>query len=210
MGRKRVARLMRGAQRRRTAGNEPKDPGKRLPVFEDRVERNFTAAASDQLWVGDLTQHRTVQGWVYVAGVLDMFNRRLVGWSMGESMSAELVVNAVSMVIKNRSPGPGLFHHSDRGSQGSLIFGQALEASGIVGSMGRKGDAYDNAAMESFWATLQTELLDRYEWKTLAELRTPVVHFIEVFYNRKRLHSSLGYLSPEAFNARYYEEQAPT
>src|SRR5690606_27126573 len=154
-------------------------------------------------------QHPTKEGWVYLAAVMDVFGRRIVGWSMGEHMQAELVVNAVEMAVTNRRPAPGLIHHSDRGSQyGSLVFGQRLKASGIVGSMGGKGDAYDNAAMESFFATLQTELLDRREWETVAELKSAIFRFIEVFYNRKRRHSSLGYISPEEFETRYAQRKA--
>ena len=113
------------------------------------------------------------------------------------------------MAVSNRRPTPGLIHHSDRGSQyGSLLFGQRLKSSGIVGSMGGRGDAYDNSMMESFFATLQTELLDRREWETIAELKAAIFHFIEVFYNRKRRHSSLGYLSPQEFANRYAQQKA--
>lgn len=212
VGRKRVARLMRemgiqGIHRRRE--RRPGNPDARVAVFEDHVQREFRAAAPDELWVADLTQHPTKEGWVYLAAAMDVFGRRIVGWSMGEHMQAELVVNAVEMAVTNRRPAPGLIHHSDRGSQyGSLVFGQRLKASGIVGSMGGKGDAYDNAAMESFFATLQTELLDRREWETVAELKSAIFRFIEVFYNRKRRHSSLGYLSPEEFETRYAQRKA--
>jgi len=207
---KRVARLMReagiqGMHRRRTKpGDAPRDSGERLPVFKDLVERNFTASAPNRLWLADLTQHKTQEGWLYLAGVLDLFDKRLVGWSMGRHMQTELVVDAVNMAVLNRRPEPGLIHHSDRGSQfGSLTFGQRLQESGIVGSMGSKGDAYDNAAMESFWATLQTELLDRHEWRTIAEPNSAIFQFIEIFYNRKRRHSSLGNLSPAEYERRY-------
>lgn len=212
VGRKRVARLMRllgvqGVHRRREG--RPQDPGAREPVYEDLVARDFTADAPNRLWVADLTQHRTKEGWLYLAAVLDVFDKRVVGWSMGERAQAELVVGAVEMAVRNRRPEPGLIHHSDRGSQyGSLLFGRRLESSGIVGSMGGKGDAYDNSMMESFFATLQTELLDRREWETIAELRTAIFHFIEVFYNRKRRHSSLGYLSPQEFANRYAQQKA--
>lgn len=212
VGRKRVARLMReagiqGVHRRRRS--RPVDPGARLPIYDDLVQRDFTADEPDKLWVADLTQHPTKEGWVYLAAVMDVFHKRIVGWSMGEHMQTELVVNAVEMAVRNRRPAPGLVHHSDRGSQyGSLIFGQQLARSGIVGSMGSRGDAYDNAAMESFFATLQTELLDRREWETVAELKGAIFHFIEVFYNRKRRHSSLGQLSPAEFETRYAQRKA--
>jgi transposase InsO family protein len=215
VGCKRVARLMRqaglvGVHRRKTAKNEPRDPGKRLPVFTDLLQRDFSASRPNEKWVADLTQHRTEEGWLYVAGVLDLFGRRLVGWSMASDMSAELVVRAVEMAVTNRRPQPGLIHHSDRGSQyGSRAFGQRLNASGILGSMGSKGDAADpsgsgdNATMESFWATLQTELLDRKTWATKAQLKTAIFHFIEVFYNRKRRHTSLDGMSPADYETRY-------
>jgi len=212
VGRKRVARLMRekgiqGVHRRRQG--RPLDPGAREPVYDDLVRRDFSADAPDKVWVADLTQHRTKEGWLYLAAVMDVFHRRIVGWSMGRHMQTELVVDAVEMAVTNRRPAPGLIHHSDRGSQyGSLVFGQRLTRSGIVGSMGSKGDAYDNAAMESFFATLQTELLDRREWETVAELESAIFHFIEVFYNRKRRHSSLGYVSPAEYETRYAQRKA--
>lgn len=215
VGQKRVARLMRaaalqGVHRRRTQpGEAPSDPGPRLGVFEDLVRRDFTAAAPNHLWVADVTQHPTSEGWLYVAAVLDVFDRRIVGWSMGAHAQTELVVDAVNMAVMNRRPEPGLIHHSDRGSQfGSLAFGRRLQAAGIVGSMGSRGDAYDNAAMESFWATLQTELFDRRAWDTRSQLRTATFHFIEVFYNRQRRHSALGNLSPAEYGRRHAQRQA--
>lgn len=159
--------------------------------------------------MADLTQHPTSEGWLYLAAVMDVCSRRIVGWSMGEHMQAELEVDAVEMAVSQRRPPPGLIHHSDRGSQyGSLILGRSLKAAGIVGSMGSCGDALDNAAKESFFATLQTELLDRKEWRSISELRSAIFYYIEVFYNRKRRHSSIGYVSPAAFETRYAQQQA--
>lgn len=175
----------------------------------DLVERDFAAAAPDRLWLADITQHQTGEGWLFLAAVMDVFSKRVVGWSMGDRATTELVVNAVEMAVTNRQPQPGTVHHSDQGSQyASLAFGRHLEDSGLVGSMGSTGDAYDNAAMESFYATLQTELLDRRQWPDRDALRGAIFHFIEVFYNRRRRHSSLGQLSPTDYETRYARKQA--
>jgi putative transposase len=204
--RKRVARLMReaglvGVHRRKQHGTTRRDP-QRLGSPE-LVERNFEAAAPNQLWVADITQHPTSEGWLYLAVILDAYSRKVVGWAMNESIAAELVLKALEMALWNRQPPEGVIHHSDHGSQyTSLVFGAKLEEAGILGSMGSVGDALDNALAESFFATLQTELLDRYDWPTRQSLRSAIFEFIEVFYNRRRRHSSLGYLSPEAFELR--------
>lgn len=211
-GRSRVARLMRqhglvGVHRRKHRKKPSRHPER--PVYEDLLERDFTATAPNRLWLADITQHPTDEGWLYLAVVMDAYARKLVGWSFAEHLGAELVVDAVTMATTNRRPEAGLVHHSDHGSQyTSLAFGRHLERAGIVGSMGRVGDALDNAMMESFFATLQTELLDRYSWRTTAQLRSAIFEFVEVFYNRRRRHSSLGYLSPEAFERRYALQQA--
>lgn len=200
---KRVARLMRqagieGISRRKYSGPpRRKEAG---PVAPDLVQRQFVADRPDRLWVADITQHGTAQGWLYIAVVLDVFSRRVVGWAMGDRATAELVVDALKMATWNRNPDPGLIHHSDHGTQyTSLLFGRTLRGASILGSMGRVGDAYDNALAESFFATLETELLERREWVTRSQLTSAVFEYIEVFYNRRRLHSSLGYLSPHEF-----------
>ena len=201
--RKRVARLMReagvmGVHRRKYQGTTQRDP-KRDP-YPDRVERQFTVGEPNKLWVADATQHETGEGWLYLAVVIDVYSRLVVGWSMGERFTAELVLNALEMALGNRQPGEGVIHHSDHGSQyTSLAFGQGLEQAGVLGSMGSVGDALDNAVAESFFATLQTELLDRYHWPTRQSLRSALFEFIHVFYNRQRRHSTLGYLSPSEF-----------
>jgi transposase InsO family protein len=206
-GRKRVARLMRvaglvGVHRRRYHGITRRDP--RRPLFPDRVQRNFTPAAPDRLWVADLTQHRTAEGWLYAGVVLDAFSRRVVGWAMDERPVTELAVNGLTMAIQNRRPGPGTLHHSDHGAQyTALAFGRALKAARLEGSMGHVGDALDNAVAESFFATLQTELLDRRSWSTRQQLRSAIFEYIEGFYNRQRRHSTLGYLSPAEFERRW-------
>ena len=136
---------------------------------------------------------------------MDAFSRRIVGWAMGERIGTELVIDAVNMAMRTRKPEPGTIHHSDHGAQyTSIAFGQRLREAGLVGSMGSIGDCYDNAMMESFWATLQTELLDRRRhWSSTALLRSEIFWFIEGFYNRRRLHSSLGMLTPDEFERRW-------
>jgi putative transposase len=152
------------------------------------------------------TQQRTDEGWLYLAVVLDCFSRRIVGWSMAEHLRTELVLDALDMAIAQRHPGAGLVHHSDHGCQyTSLAFGRRLRAAGLVASMGTVGDALDNAVAESFFATLECELLDRYDWPSRQALRTAVFDFIEVFYNRQRRHSTLDHLTPVD-----YEHQHPS
>jgi transposase InsO family protein len=199
-GRKRVARLMRtaglvGVHRRRHHGMTRRDP--RRSLFPDRVRRDFTPPAPDRLWVADLTQHRTAEGWLYAGVVLDAFSRRVIGWAMGDRPVTELAVNGLTMAIRNRRPELGTVHHYDHGAQYTgLAFGRTLQAAGLQGSMGHVGDALDNAVAESFLATLQTELLDRRSWSTRQQLRSAIFDYIKGFYNRQRRHSTLGYLSP--------------
>ena len=186
--RRRVARLMRqaslvGVHRRRFSSTTKRD-SKRDP-YPDRVERQFTVDAPNKVWVADATQHETDKGWLYLAVVIGAYSRLVVGWSFAERFTAELVLNALEMALWNRQPAEGVIHHSDHGSQyTSLAFGQGLEHSGVLGSMGSVGDALDNAVAESFFATLQTELLDRYDWPTRQGLRSALFEFIHVFYNR--------------------------
>jgi putative transposase len=209
VGRKRVARLMRehglqGVHRRRHGGLTRRDPHA-VPA-PDLVERDFTPAGPDRLWVADVTQQRTDQGWLYVAVVLDAFSRRIVGWSMADHLRTELVLDALDMAISQRNPAVGLVCHSDHGCQyTSFAYGRRLTASGLVASMGTVGDALDNAVAESFFATLECELLDRHHWPDRQTLRTAIFDFIEVFYNRQRRHSTLDYTSP----ADYEQQHAP-
>jgi putative transposase len=173
-------------------------PGVR--VADDLVDRQFTPAAPNVLWVADLTYLRTWEGWLYLAAVQDTFSRMIVGWAMAEHMRSELVVEALQMALARRRPEPGLVHHSDMGAQYvSLAFGQQARDAGIAVSMGSKGDAYDNAVAESFFATLKKELVHRQPWPSRRDLSSAVFEYIEVFYNRQRRHSTLGYLSPEAY-----------
>ena len=202
VGNKRVARLMRqeglqGCHRRRkkTPRTTLRDP--RAVPAEDLVERDFSPRAFDRLWVADISYVSTWEGFDYLAFVLDAYSRRLVGWAMADHLRSELVIEALNMALWRRDPAPGLIHHSDRGSQyTSISFAQRLEEAGILPSMGSVADPYDNALAESFVATLKRELLDRRPWPTREEVRTGIFEFVEVFYNRQRIHSALGYRSP--------------
>jgi transposase InsO family protein len=200
-GRKRVARLMRTAglagvchrRKHRRAGPAP-------AVHDDLVQRRFLADAPDRLWVTDITEHPTAEGKVYCAAVVDVFSRTVVGWSIADHMRAELVVDALEMARWRRRPAAGAVVHSDRGSQyTSWIFGHRLRAAGLLGSMGRVASSVDNGLMESFWSTMQRELLDRQRWGTRADLGSAIFEWIEAFYNPRRRHSALGYLSPAQF-----------
>ena len=203
--RRRVARLMRsaglqGCHRRR--GVRTTRRAAAAAVAADLVQRVFAAAAPDRLWVADITYLPTGAGFLYLAVVLDAFSRRVVGWAMAADLGARLVVDALEMALRRRRPAPGLIHHSDHGRQyTSLAFGQRCRRAGVVPSMGSVGDAYDNALAESFFATLECELVDRSRWRTHGQARTAVFAFIEAFYNRRRRHSALGYLSPAQFEA---------
>lgn len=203
--RKRVARLMREAglrgccrgRTKRVVGGEKVE---RRPAAPDLVMRDFRPAAPDRLWVADITYARSWEGWLYLAFVLDAYSRKVVGWSMANHLRTELVLDALNMAVWNRRPAPGLVHHSDRGSQyASVEFGGRLKEAGLVPSMGSVADAYDNALAESFVATLKSELLHRTSWPTKERLRVAIFEYIEGFYNRKRRHSALGYLSPAEY-----------
>jgi putative transposase len=203
VSRKRVERLMRSAG---ISGLVPKKRGRttiRVPgvrVADDLVERQFRPAAPNVLWVADITYLRSWEGWLYLVAVQDAFSRRIVGWSMADHMRSDLVVDALSMAIARRRPEAGLIHHSDQGSQFvSLAFGQACGKAGIARSMGSRGDCFDNAVAESFFATLKKELIRRQSWPTRAELRQAVFEYIELFYNATRRHSTLGMVSPAEF-----------
>ena len=199
-GRKRIARLMRaeglaGCRVKTFVRTTRRDPDAR-PVA-DLVGRRFISDGPNLLWVADFTYVPTGEGWMYLAFVLDVYSRKIVGWSMAEHMHAELVVSAIDMALCRRKPEPGLIHHSDRGVQyTSVAFGVRLREAGVLPSMGSVGDAYDNAMAESFVATLKTELLHRQAWPTKDIARAAIFEYIECFYNPHRRHSSLGYTSP--------------
>jgi putative transposase len=203
VGRKRVERLMRqagisGLVAKKRGRTTIRVPGVR--VADDLVERQFRPTERDVLWVADITYLRTWEGWLYLAAVQDAFSRRIVGWSMADHMRAELVVDALEMALARRRPEPGLVHHSDQGSQFvSLAFGQKARDAGVAISMGSKGDCFDNAVAESFFATLKKELVHRRAWPTRRELTSEIFEYIEGFYNPVRRHSTLGMLSPVQF-----------
>jgi putative transposase len=167
------------------------------------VPRQFTAAAPDRLWVADITSVSTWAGFLSLAVVLDVHSRRIVGWAMADHLRTELVIEAVAMAVWRRRPMGGLIHHSDQGSQDtSLAFGRRLRETGLVGSMGSRGDCFDNATAESFFATLACELLARHRFPTRSAARLALFDFIEGCSNTHRRHSALGYLSPAAFERR--------
>jgi putative transposase len=203
VSRKRIRRLMRqagisGLVKVKKGRTTIRVPGVR--VADDLVERCFKPDAPNVLWVADITYLRTWEGWLYLAAVQDAYSRRIVGWAMTEHMRAELVADALQMAVARRRPEPGLIHHSDQGSQYvALGFGQQARDAGIAVSMGSKGDAYDNAVAESFFATIKKELVHRQSWPSRRDLSSAVFDYIEAFYNRQRRHSTLGYLSPEEY-----------
>ena len=203
IARKRVERLMRqdglsGLITKKYKATTVRVPGVR--VAEDLVDRDFASGSPNRCWVADITYLRTWEGWLYLVAVQDLYSRRSVGWAMADHMRTELVTDALQMALAHRRPQPGLIWHSDQGSQFvSLAFGQQARAAGIAQSMGSKGDCFDNAVAESFFATLKKELIHRRSWPTKIELRTEVFDYIEVFYNRERRHSTLGQLSPAQY-----------
>lgn len=204
--RKRIARLMReaglvGASHRRGAPVTTRRDRKARPA-PDLVERDFTAAAPNRLWVADITFVPTAAGFLYLAVVLDAFSRKVVGWAMANHLRTELVLDALEMAVGQRRP-RDVIHHSDQGSQyTSLAFGSRCREAGVRPSMGSVGDAYDNAMCESFFSTLECELLSRRRFQSQAEARMACFSYIEGFYNSTRLHSALGYLPPVVFERR--------
>jgi transposase InsO family protein len=203
-GRKRVVRLMNKAglrsKIRRRFRVRTTDSRHSHPIAPDLVGRNFTAEAPNRVWVSDITYIPTDEGWLYLATTMDLFSRLIVGWSMSESLEARIAIDALQMGIQARGSCPGLIHHSDRGVQyASTAFRSELASNGMVASMSRRGNCYDNAAKESFFHTLKTELVHHESYRTRAEARASVFHYIATFYNRKRLHSTLDYCSPAEF-----------
>jgi len=208
VGRKRVARLMRaagiaGVSRRKWIATTKRDrDGRPAP---DLVERDFLAEAPDRLYVADITYVPTWAGFLYLAVVLDAFSRRVVGWAMATHLRTQLVLDALDMALQQRQP-ESVIHHSDQGSQyTSIAFGMRCQQAGVRPSMGSVGDCYDNAMCESFFATLECELIDRRPFRTQAGARTAVFEFIEGFYNPRRRHSALDYLSPANYERRHHE-----
>jgi putative transposase len=205
----RVARVMKEAE---IQGVSPRKwtrttlRGKSMRPVPDLVDRDFTATGPDQLWVADITYIPTWAGFLFLAIVLDVWSRRVVGWAMATHLRTELVLDALDMALARRRP-QEVIHHSDQGCQyTSLAFGRRCELMGVLPSMGSVGDAYDNAMAESFFGTLECELLDRYSFRTPAEARQAVFRYIEGWYNPRRRHSSLHYLSPAKFEAKHWPE----
>lgn len=207
--RKRIARIMRqqglqGVSRRRTVHTTVRDAA--ATPAPDLVDRNFAATAPNKLWVADITYVPTLQGFLYLACVLDVCTRRCVGWAMRTTLATEIVTAALDMAIQRTRPAPGLIHHSDHGSQyTSTVFGARCQEAGITPSMGSVGDCFDNALAESFFATLECELIDREVFLTREVARTRVFDYIETWYNPRRRHSSIDYLSPVDYERRCQE-----
>jgi putative transposase len=204
--RKRVARLMQERQlyagkKRRKARTT--NSHHRFPIASHLLKRDFTADAPNKKWVADITFIETREGWLYLSGVLDTYSRKIVGWAMDKQHDAELVKMALQMALLSRQPAAGLIHHSDRGSEyASTSYQLLLQENAIQSSMSNTGDCYDNAMMESFWATLKEECCGTLLFTTRSEAKAAIFEYIEVYYNRKRIHSSLGYFSPVDYEKR--------
>ena len=201
-----VARVMRERQiRAKTARRfvpRTTDSAHGKPVATNVLDRQFDADLPNRKWASDITYVATDQGWLYLAGVIDLCSRKVVGWSMADHMRSDLVTDALRMAIARRDPAPGLLHHSDRGVQyASDDYRRLLATNGMTCSMSRTGDCWDNAPMESFWGTLKAELVDHERYATRDQARASIFEYVEAFYNRVRRHSSIGYVSPEQFEA---------
>jgi putative transposase len=176
------------------------------PVAPNELARDFTATRPNERWVTDITYVWTDAGWAYAAVILDLFSRAVVGWSLDVTATTQLTLRALQSAVQKRRPTAGLLHHSDRGCQyTSAEYRRRLDALGVTVSMSRKGNCWDNAVAESFFATLKSELVHRRAWRNVVELRTALFEYIEVFYNRRRLHSSLDYMTPAAVEQAYFE-----
>ncbi len=207
VSKRRVERLMRGGgitgvQRGRSIATTRANPAH--SVESNVLDRDFTATRPDQRWVTDITYIWTDEGWSYLAAILDLYSRRVVGWALSASLTTELPLKALHNALAQRSPEPGLLHHSDRGCQyTSHEYRQELAHHGIVVSMSRRGNCWDNAVAESFFATLKTELVGRRRWHSRLDLRAALFEYLESFYNRRRLHSALNYRTPAAVEAEF-------
>lgn len=209
VGRQRVIRLMaqlglRARPKRKfKATTDSQHP---FPVAENVLDREFRTTEPDRVWVADITYIWTCEGWLYLGVIIDLFSRRVVGWSIAEHMRTELVLNALTAALGHRRPSQlGLLFHSDRGSQyASADYQNALRSADIAGSMSRRANCWDNAVAESFFGTLKTELIHSRIFSTRVQAKTAIVEWIEVFYNRQRIHSTIGYLSPVQFEDNYW------
>jgi len=176
------------------------DSNHRLPVAPNVVKRDFTAKSPNRLWCTDITYLRTDEGWLYLAAIIDVFTRKIVGWAMRDRLTLPLALGALEMAVEAQRPRKGLVHHSDRGCQyAARDYQKALEDYGMVASMSRRGQCWDNAMMESFFHTLKTEHVYHERFSTKAQAKSSVFEWIEVFYNRQRIHSALGFVSPECY-----------
>lgn len=180
-----------------------------LPISDNILNRNFAVGEANKAWCTDITYVWTIEGWLYLAGVIDVGTRKIVGWAMGEQMSKRLVLSALDMAVKRQKPSPGLIIHSDRGSQyASKIYQRRLRRYGMKSSMSRKGDCWDNSVMESFFHTLKVEHVYDQFFKSRAEATNSIFEWIEVFYNRQRVHSSLGFVTPECYEQQSFAKSA--
>lgn len=202
VGRARIEKLMRGNDLRALSKRRVRvittDSNHNLPVAENRLDRNFRACAPNQKWCADITYIPTDEGWLFLATVLDLYTRKIVGWCMREHMRTELALTALMMAMQRQRPGTGLIHHSDRGGQYAAgDYRAALTDAGMLQSMSRKGNCWDNAPAESFFHTLKTELVHHRHYATREAAKRDIFTYIEGYYNRQRIHSALGYLTPE-------------
>ncbi len=206
VGKHRVARLMRQAALRAKTVKKWRattQSNHRLPVAENTLNRQFTVTQPNRVWAGDITYVWTAEGWLYLAVVLDLYSRLVIGWALGTRLTGDLVQSALTMALTNRRPASGLVHHSDRGSQyAATSYQRLLDEYGLIPSMSRKGNCWDNACVESFFGTLKRELMDHRHYATRDEATQDIFEYIEVFYNRQRRHSTLGYDSPAEYEAR--------
>ena len=205
--RKRIARLMQVqglVARRRRRFCRTTDSNHLFPIADNLLDRNFKTSAPNRVWVTDITYIETREGWLYLAAIIDLYSRAVVGWATSARIDTELCLAALNMAIQWRRPAPGLIHHSDRGSQyASSDYRRALEAHGIVCSMSRRGNCWDNAVAESFWGTLKNELHEQLDFYNRAQARSVIFEYIEDFYNGRRRHSSIDYCSPREYEALY-------
>lgn len=177
-----------------------------LPIYPNLLDQQFKVERPGQAWVADITYIWTSEGWLYLATVMELFSRRIIGWAMGDRMTKELVLMALKRAIQTQAPTPGLIHHSDRGSQyASKEYQQILQNSRITTSMSRKGNCYDNACIESFHSVIKKELIFHEKYKTRDQAKKSIVEYIVSFYNYKRIHSFTNYMSPIAYEKQYYK-----
>ena len=206
VGEKRIARLMRAEGIRAKTVKKWRattQSNHRMPVAANALNRQFTVAQPNQVWAGDMTYVWTTEGWLYLAVVLDLYSRAVIGWALGARLTGDLAQQALTMAIHHRTPTAGLLHHSDRGSQSAATaYQQLLTTHGMTGSMSRRGNCWDNACVESFFGTLKRELIYHRQYGTRDEATQDIFEYIEVFYNRLRRHSTLGYYAPAEFEAR--------